>query len=191
MRILRALMLLAIVPVLVSSLFGCAAALLGGVGTAVVVGEDRRTVGTVTEDQSIEIKAGSRSGDKFKAPHLNITSYNRMVLLTGEAPDAATKAEIEKIARGVENVRGTYNEIAIGPNRALSARANDTFLTGKVKARFVDAQRFNPVHVKVVTEANTVYLLGMVRRKEADDATEIARTTGGVQKVVKLFEYLD
>ncbi len=191
MRNLRPFFLLALIPAVISALYGCAAAVLGGVGTAVVMSEDRRTIGTVTEDQSIEIKTGSRIRDKFKDPHINVTSYNRMLLLTGEAPDAAAKSEIEKIARGVENVRGVYNEIAVGGNRALSARANDTFLTGKVKARFVDGQKFNPVHAKVVTEANVVYLLGMVKRKEADDATEIARTTAGVQKVVKLFEYLD
>ena len=191
MHNLRVLVLLATVPAVVSGLYGCAAAVVGGVGTAMVVADDRRTVGTVAEDQTIEIKTGSRIGDKSKGSHINITSYNRLVLLTGEAPDQALKAEIEKIARGVENVRGVYNEITVGDNRALSARANDTVLTGKVKARFVDAQKFNPVHVKVVTEANVVYLLGMVKRKEADDATEIARTTGGVQKVVKLFEYLD
>jgi osmotically-inducible protein OsmY len=129
--------------------------------------------------------------NRFKDPHINITSYNRMVLLTGEAPDAATRTEIEKIARAVENVRGVFNEIAIAGNSSLSSRASDTYLTGKVKARFVDERKFNAIHVKVVTESNVVYLLGMVKRKEADDAVEITRTTGGAQKVVKLFEYLD
>jgi osmotically-inducible protein OsmY len=114
-----------------------------------------------------------------------------MVLLTGEAPDAENRSEIEGIARAVENVRGVYNEIAVAGNSALSSRGNDSYLTGKVKGRFIDQQKFNVVHVKVVTESNVVYLLGLVHRKEADDATEIARTTGGVQKVVKLFEYLD
>jgi osmotically-inducible protein OsmY len=114
-----------------------------------------------------------------------------MLLLTGEAPDAAAKAEIEKIARAVENVRGIFNEIQVAGNSSLSARANDSYLTSKVKARFVDAQKFNAVHVKVVTEANTVYLLGLVKRQEAGDATELARTTGGVQRVVRVFEYLD
>jgi len=184
---LRLLVLLAIV----STLYGCAAAVVGGVGTALVVADDRRTVGTVADDQNIELKAGNRIGDKSKDAHINLTSYNKLVLLTGEAPDAAVRSEIEKIVRGVETVRGVYNEITVGSSRPLSARANDTVLTGKVKARFVDAQKFNPVHVKVVTEASVVYLLGLVKRKEADDATEIARTTGGVQKVVKLFEYLD
>ena len=179
------------VPVLICSLYGCVAAVVGGAGTAVLVGEDRRTVGTVTEDQGIELKAANRINDKFKDSHFNLTSYSRMVLITGEAPDAAAKAEIERIVRAVENVRGVYNEMAIAGRTALSARANDSYITSKVKARFVDQQKFNPVHVKVVTEAGVVYLLGMVKRKEADDAVEIARTTSGVQKVVKLFEYLD
>jgi osmotically-inducible protein OsmY len=177
--------------IIIALLHGCAAAVVGGVGTAVLVAEDRRTVGTVTEDQGIETKAASRISERFKDPHVNITSYNRMVLLTGEAPDAATRSEVEKIARAVENVRGVYNEIAVSGNTALSARTNDSYLTSKVKARFIDQQKFNAIHVKVVTEANVVYLLGLVKRKEADDATEIARTTGGVQKVVKLFDYLD
>lgn len=177
--------------IIIALLHGCAAAVIGGAGTAVMVAEDRRTVGTVTEDQGIEIKAGNRIGNKFKDIHINVTSYNRMVLLTGETPDAATRSEVEKIARAVENVRGVYNEIAISGNTALSARANDSYLTSKVKTRFIDQQKFNIVHVKVVTEANVVYLLGLVKHKEADDATQIARTTGGVQKVVRLFEYLD
>jgi osmotically-inducible protein OsmY len=168
--------------IVIALLHGCAAAVIGGVGTAVVVAEDRRTVGTVAEDQGIELKAANRIGDKFKGLHINVTSYNRMALLTGEAPDAATRSEIEKIARAVETVRSVYNEIAIAGNTAL---------TSKVKTRFIDQQKFNVVHVKVVTEANVVYLLGLVKHKEADDATQIARTTGGVQKVVRLFEYLD
>src|SRR5471030_1732707 len=114
-----------------------------------------------------------------------------MVLITGEAADAATKTEIEKIVRAVENVRGVYNEMTVAGVTAMSARANDSFITSKVKARFVDQRKFNAVHVKVVTEAGVVYLLGLVKRTEADDAVEITRTTSGVQKVVKLFEYLD
>ena len=191
MHKLRLLTLFVIFPVLVSLLHGCVAAVVGGAGTAVLVGEDRRTVGTVTEDQGIELKAANRINDKFKDAHVNLTSYSRMVLVTGEAADAATKTEIEKIVRAVENVRGVYNEMAVAGTSALSARANDSFITSKVKARFVDERKFNPVHVKVVTEAGVVYLLGMVKRKEADDAVEITRTTSSVRKVVKLFEYLD
>jgi osmotically-inducible protein OsmY len=175
----------------VSLLTGCVAAVVGGAGGAALVGADRRTVGTVTEDQGIEIKAGSRISEKFPDAHVNVTSYNRMVLLTGEAANNASRAEIEKITRAIENVRGIYNEIAVVGNSSISSRTNDAYLTGKVKARFVDGQKFNAVHVKVVTESNTVYLLGMVNRKEADDATEIARTTSGVQKVVRVFEYIE
>ena len=181
---------LLVIP-LVAILSGCVAAVVGGAGTAAVLSEDRRTVGTVTEDQGIEFKAESRIRDKYKDAHINLTSYSRMVLITGEVPDAAAKADVEKIVRAVENVRGIYNEVAVGPITPLSARTNDSFITSKVKARFVDQRKFNAIHVKVVTEADVVYLLGLVKRKEADDAVEIARTTSGVKRVVKLFEYID
>lgn len=173
-------------------LHGCAPLVVGGAAaTGVVVAEDRRTVGTITEDQAIEFKASNRIGDKVKSAHVNVTSYNRMVVLTGEVPDAAAKATAEKIAHAVENVRGVFNELQVAANSALSARANDSYITSVVKARFVDAQRFSPVHVKVVTEASVVYLMGLVMRKEADAATDIARTTRGVHRVVRVFEYLD
>ncbi|HXF67155.1 MAG TPA: BON domain-containing protein [Burkholderiales bacterium] len=172
---------------------GCAELVIGGAAiTGGVVATDRRTVGTITEDQGIEFKASSRIGERFRdGVHVNVTSYNRIVLLTGEVPDAATRSEIERIVRGVENVRGVHNELAVAGVSSLTARANDTLITSKVKARFVDAQKFNPIHVKVVTEAGVVYLLGLVHRQEAAEATEIARTTSGVQKVVRVFEYLD
>lgn len=114
MHKLRLLALLAVFPVIASVLSGCVAAVVGGAGTAVLVGEDRRTVGTVTEDQGIELKSGQRVGDRFKDAHINITSFSRMVLITGEVKDAATRTEIEKIVRAVENVRGVYNEITVG-----------------------------------------------------------------------------
>lgn len=171
---------------------GCAVALLGGAAaTGVLVAEDRRTVGTMTEDQGIEIKASSRIGERARDAHINITSFNRMVLLSGEVPSAATREDAERIARGVENVRGVFNELQVAGNAALSSRTNDSYLTSKVKARFVDSQKFNAVHVKVVTENGAVYLMGLVKRGEAEAATEVARTTGGVHKVVRLFEYLD
>jgi osmotically-inducible protein OsmY len=188
MRNIIGLLIVAALPLL----HGCAAVAVGGAtATGVVMADDRRTVGTITEDQGIEMKASRRIGEKFGNAYINVTSYNRMVLLTGEAADAAAKSEIYKIARAVENVRDVINEIQIAGNSSLSARANDAYLTSKVKARFLDAQKFDIVHVKVVTEANTVYLLGLVTRQEAADATEIARTTGGVQRVVRVFEYLN
>ena len=189
MRKALTLTLLAALPLV----HGCAAVVLGGTAATAgyVVGEDRRTVGTLAEDQSIEAKAGGRVTEKFPDAHVNVTSYNRMVLLTGEVPSAEAKTEVERIARAVENVKGVYNELRVGPPSALSQRTNDAYVTSKVKARFLDAQRFNPVYVKVTTEAGTVYLMGIVSKKEAEDATELARTTSGVQKVVRVFEYTD
>lgn len=171
---------------------GCAPLVIGGAAaTGVMVAEDRRTVGTITEDQGIELRTASRIRDRIRDAHINVTSYNRMVLLTGEVPDAAAQATAEKIARAVDNVRGVHNELQVAGNSSMTARANDSYLTSKVKARFVDSRKFNALHVKVVTESNVVYLMGLVNRQEANDATEIARTTGGVQKVVRVFEYLN
>lgn len=171
---------------------GCAPVVVGGAAaTGVAVAEDRRTVGTIAEDEAIEIKTARRIDEKLKGMHVSVTSYNRIVLLTGEVTGATAQGEAAKIAGAVENVRGVHNELQVALNSSLSARANDSYVTSKVKARFVDAQRFNPLHVKVVTEAGVVYLLGLVNRQEADQATEIARTTAGVRKVVRVFEYLD
>jgi osmotically-inducible protein OsmY len=128
---------------------------------------------------------------KFGDSHVNVTSYNRMVLLTGEVGSAAAKTEAGQVAQAVENVRGVFNEIQVAGNSSLTARANDSYLTSKVKARFVDSGKLNALHVKVVSESGVVYLMGMVKRQEAEVATELARTTGGVQKVVRVFEYLD
>lgn len=189
MRKVLTFVLLASAPLI----HGCAALVVGGTAATAgyVVGEDRRTVGTITEDQAIESKTGTRIGDKYADAHVNVTSYNRMSLLTGEVGTAEAKAEIERIARAVENVKGVYNELRVGPPSPISQRTNDAYITSKVKARFLDAQRFNPVNVKVVTEAGTVFLMGIVSKKEAADATELARTTSGVQKVVRVFEYTD
>jgi osmotically-inducible protein OsmY len=188
MRNLIALIVLASLPLLQ----GCVAAAIGGAAAGgYMLGEDRRPVSAMTEDQAIEFKVGNRVGEKHPTSHINATSYNRLVLLTGEAPNAEAKADIERITRAVENVRGVYNEIQIAGSTAFPARANDAIVTSKVKARFVDARKFNIIHVKVVTEAGTVYLMGIVKRQEANDATEIARTTAGVQRVVRVFEYQD
>src|SRR5262249_3693224 len=148
---------------------GCIPLVAGGAAaTGVLVAEDRRTVGTITEDQSIEIKTSNRIGDALKSGvHLNVTSYNRMVLLTGEVPDAAAKQQAEQVARGVENVKGVYNELVAMGVTPLTSRTNDTIITSKVKARFVDAQKFNPVHIKVVTENGVVFLMGIVKKQEA------------------------
>ncbi len=170
---------------------GCVEMAVVGAGAAAMASDDRRSVGAQTEDKDIDLRGENRVDARFgNKAHINVTSYNRNVLLTGEAPDAAAKAEIEKIVRELPNVRGVVNEIQIAGVSSFTARGNDSFLTSKVKARFIDGAKFGANHVKVLTESGVVYLLGLVTRKEADDAVEIARTTGGVQKVVRVFEYI-
>jgi osmotically-inducible protein OsmY len=179
------------IPVL-QGCFGLVAAGAGaGVGTAVLVSQDRRTVGAITEDQEIEFKARARITEALKdRAHISVTSYNRTVLLSGEAPTEEIKSQVEAIVADMSNVKAIENDIQIAAPSSLTSRANDSYITSKVKARMLDAQRFQANHVKVVTENNVVYLLGLVTRKEGEDAAEIARTTEGVQKVVKVFEYV-
>ena len=172
-------------------LSGCAPVLVGaGAAGALSMSEDRRSSGAQLDDQSIEWRAASRIGDRFGSKaHVNVTSYNRSVLITGEVPDERTRGEVDSLVRGVPSVQGTTNELVVAEPTSLGSRTTDSFITSKIKTRFLDAGKFNALHVKVVTEAGVVYLLGTVTEKEADDAVEIARTTGGVRKVVKMFEY--
>ena len=174
------------------ALQGCFPLIATGVGAGVLMAEDRRTSGTYIEDQGISVKVTSRIKEKLKDQvQINVTSYNRNVLLTGEAPSEALKQEAAEIARSIPNVNSVNNEIAIAELTSFASHNNDTFITSKVKARFIDANRFKANQVKVVTENSVVYLLGLVKRQEADDAVEIASTTSGVRKVVKIFEYID
>jgi osmotically-inducible protein OsmY len=189
---LRALALLALLG-LAPQLQGCFPLVAGGAGVTALALNDRRSVGAQTEDKEIDVRGEigvkNRFGDRV---HINITSFNRNVLLTGEAPDAASKAQIETIVRDIPNVRGVVNEVQLAGVSSYTARGNDSYLTSKVKARFVDNGGYFSVNqVKVVTESSVVYLLGLVTRKEAEAAVEIARTTGGVQKVVRVFEYVE
>ena len=175
----------------VPALQGCFTVVAAGVTQGVMVAVDRRSVGTQTEDESIEWKASARVSEKFgDKVHVNFTSYNRKVLLSGEVPDEATRAEVEKLTSGVANVEGVYNELVIGPLTSFGNRSNDAYITSKVKSRSIDVGKFNPVHVKVVTEAGTVFLLGLVTQAEADSAVQVARTTAGVKKVVNLLEII-
>ncbi|MFA6312875.1 MAG: BON domain-containing protein [Sterolibacterium sp.] len=181
------ILLAAMVPLLA----GCFGATVVGVGAGALMAADRRPSETFLTDESIELRTGNRIGETFgDRAHVNVTSYNRSVLLTGEVPDAAARAQIEKIAGGVPNVKAISNEVQIAGVSTLGARSNDAYITSKVKARFIDANKFAVIHVKVVTEAGTVYLLGMVTQRESDAAVDIARTTGGAQKVVRVFEII-
>ena len=185
-----ALMALAAAAV-VGSLSACVPLVVGGavVGTMVVI--DRRTSGTQLEDEGIEFRASNRIkeviGDKG---HVNVTSYNRQVLLTGEVPTAKDRELVEKAVAGVDNVRSVVNELAVMPNSTLTQRSNDTLITGKVKASFVDAKDISLNAFKIVTERNTVFLMGRVTPREVARATEIARGVGGVEKVVRVFEII-
>ena len=173
------------------ALQGCVTAVATGVGAGALMIADRRNAETYLADEAIEIRAFNRINEKFADKvHVNVTSYNLKVLLTGEVPEAGIKEELEKTIAGVANVKGVTNEVTIGASSSFGARSNDTYITSKVKARFIDANKFQANHVKVVTEAGTVFLLGLVTRKEADDAAEIARTTADVKKVVRVFEYV-
>ena len=171
---------------------GCAPVVVAGAAAGgVAVAVDRRNTDVQVADERIEWQASSRVSDKLKDQgHVNVTSYNRIVLLTGEATTEAMKEEAEKLTAAVPEVKSVVNDIQIGAPTSMSSRSNDAYLTSVVKTRFVGEQKFNPLHVKVVTENGVVYLLGLVTRKEADDATNIARHVGGVKRVVRVFEYI-
>ena len=173
-----------------SSLSACAPLLIGGAmvgGTLMVT--DRRTSGAQVEDQSIELKALGRVKDVVAdRGHVTTTSYNRMVLITGEVSTEADKTAVEQAVARIESVRSTVNELAVAGSASLTSRSNDTLLTSKVKASFVDARDMLSNAFKVVTERGTVYLMGRVTEREATRAAELARSVSGVQKVVRVFD---
>ncbi len=176
----------------ISGVLGGCVALVGGAmvgGTMLVV--DRRSTGAQVDDQTIEVRAANAIyaavGERAR---VSATSYNRVVLLTGEVPVEADRAKVEAIVAKVENVRAVVNELAVMPNSSFSQQSNDTLITGKVKAAFVDAKDLQVGSMKVVTERGVVYLMGRVTEAEATAAGNAARSVGGVQKVVKVFEIL-
>ncbi len=180
-----------LVAILAPSLAGCFGAIAVGAGAGTLMLADRRISETYLADEGIEIRAANRIREQYgDKVHVNVTSYNRTVLLTGEVPDAATKEAVEKLVSSVNEIRRMTNELSISGNSSFSARSNDTYLTSKVKARFLDAARFQINVVKVVTENGGVYLMGLVTQAEADAAVEIARTTGGVLRVIRVFEII-
>ena len=172
-------------------LSACAPLIVGGAVVGSLMATDRRTAGTQVEDEGIELRAGSRLreqvGDRV---HVNINSYNRQVLLTGEVPSAQDKQLVEQVVARVENVRAIVNELAVSGNSTLTQRSSDALVTGKVKAGLVDAKGIYANAFKVLTERGTTYLMGRVTQREADRATDIARSTGGVLKVVRVLEII-
>jgi osmotically-inducible protein OsmY len=176
----------------VISMSGCVPIVAGGIGAGILMAEDRRTSGTYVMDEEIELKIASRIRENFgENAHVNVTSFNRRVLLTGQVPDAAARLKVEDISKELANVRNVQNELVIGNVLNFGGRTNDSYITTKVKARFMEEKRFTAYHVKVVTEATTVFLMGLVKREEGNAAAEVAARTSGVSKVVKVFEYMD
>lgn len=176
-------------------LASCAPALVGaGAATTAAVAHDRRTPGTMIDDQLIEWKARAALGEDqelWSQSHINVTSFNNIVLLTGETPSERMRTRAAEIVREVERVRGVHNELQIAAPSSMLSRSSDSWITGKVKSSMLADGSVPGTRVKVVTEAGTVYLMGLVTREEAEAATEIARKVNGVQRVVKLFEYLE
>ena len=182
---------LAVTLAAVSLLGGCAVLAGGALVGSAMSATDRRSTGTQVEDQSIELKASSRvSGAVGGRSHVNVTSYNRTVLITGEVASEADRLAVEKAISGIEQVRATVNELAVMGNSTLTVRSNDTYLTSRVKAAFIDAKDLQVNTLKVVTERSTVYLMGRVTEREATRAADVARGQSGVGKVVKVFELI-
>jgi osmotically-inducible protein OsmY len=169
---------------------GCFPLAATGIATGALMLEDRRTSGIYIEDENIEWKALARVRDRFPDAHVNATSYNLTVLLTGEVFTEALKNEVADVVRAIPNVKGVTNEIAVAGSSSLTSRGNDTLITSNVKARFIGNGKFSATQVKVVTENSVVHLMGIVTQQEGDAAAEIARTTSGVTRVVKVFEYI-
>jgi osmotically-inducible protein OsmY len=173
-----------------SALQGCVPILATGVVAGAMIVGDRRTSGTVIDDEGIENKAILEAKRKFSdGTHLNITSFNRVVLLTGEVFNEEQKKGVEAIVRAYPNVKEIHNELQIAPVASLGSVSGDSALTARIKGRMVDTKDLPAVNVKVVTEKGVVYLMGIVTRAESELATTVARTTSGVQRVVRLFEY--
>lgn len=174
-----------------ATLSACAPVMIGGAVVGSLVAVDRRTSGAQLEDEGIELRAGNRLSEVLgDRGHVNVASYNRQVLLTGEVPSEKDKRAAEQVVARVENVRAVVNELGVMGNSTLTQRSSDTLTTGRVKAALVDAQDLYASAFKVVTERGTTYLMGRVTQREADRATEIVRGVSGVQRVVRVFEII-
>ena len=176
---------------LVCTLGACAPLMIAGVAGTAMVASDRRTSGAQLEDESIELRAQARIRDNLgERVHVNVTSFNRQVLLTGEVTTEKDRLAVLQLVERIENVKAVVNELAVMPLSTLSERSNDLLIVAKVKASFVDSRDLFANAFKVVTERGTVYLMGRVTQREANSATQLTRNVGGVNKVVRLFEII-
>ena len=183
----------ALIGAVLSQLAGCAAVAVGGAAVGTSVALDRRTAGVYVSDQEIELRALARLRETFpqKTDNISATSYNRQVLLTGQVPDETTRSRATEVVKAIPDVRTVFNELTVSGITSLTSDANDVAITSSVKARMLRDENVPATKIKVVTEAGVVYLMGLVSQAEAEAATNIARTTSGVTKVVTLFEYLN
>ena len=186
----RSLVAVLLAAAAVPALQGCFPLAVTGMGAAALMAGDRRTTGIYIEDENIEWKSLGRLSQDSRGAKVNTTSFNRHVLLTGQAPTEDEKKRIEDRVRGIEGVQRVTNELTVGPVASLATRGNDSLITSNVKARMINNAKFSPNHIKVVTEQNVVYLMGLVTPEEGDAAVEVARTGQGVSRVVKVFEYV-
>ena len=169
----------------------CAPIMVAGFAGTAMVASDRRTSGAQLEDETIELRGSARVRDTLgEKAHVNVTSYNRQVLLTGEVPTERDKQLVVSLVEKVENVKSVVNELAVMAPTSLSSRSNDLVVTGKIKASLVDSRDLFANSFKIVTERNTVYAMGRVTQREANSATNVIRNVGGVNKVVRLFEII-
>jgi osmotically-inducible protein OsmY len=181
-----------LVPILL--LQGCATAVVTGAATGASVAYDRRTAGTVIDDQGIEFKAAYalfNNKEIYDQSHINVTSYNGVVLITGETPSEALKQKVTAEIKQIPKVRRIHNELAIAAPSALPSRSSDAWITSKVKAKMAADKQTKSYHIKVVTERGVVYLMGLISHAEAEAAVSVVKSSAGVQRVVKIFEYTD
>jgi len=190
-NLLRPLSKAVLCAALLSQLSGCVAVFAGAAVGGALASSDRRTIGTQTEDEGIEVKAATRLpnivGD---AGHVNVTSYNRKVLLTGEVRDAAMKRAVADEVRSISNVETVMDELEVSGASSYTSRSSDTLITSKVKLSLADKKTVKATSFKVVTERGTVYLMGLVTQREGNIAAQVAQGVSGVMRVVKMFEYI-
>lgn len=186
--------LLILISLLIGMLQGCGQMMVAGAATGAAAVHDRRTVGTVIDDEGIELKAlNALLSDKelYDNTHINVTAYNGVALVSGEAPTEDMRNRVVSIVKDIPKVRRVHNEVLISAPSSLVTRSSDSLVTTKVKIAIFRIEGFDPTRVKVVTENGTVFLMGLVTRGEGDKAADTTRQVGGVQRVIKIFEYID